>query len=51
MTLEEIKGLMPHFEKWKSNISLIYGETYAKRYCTWERFIDHLNILYEISEK
>ena len=45
MTLEEIKQMMPVFERWKSNISIIYGEKYAEIFCTWERFRDHLHIL------
>ena len=51
MTFEEIKNLMPHFTEWKNDIALIFGDEYSKRYCTWERFIDHIKILYEISEK
>lgn len=45
MTLEEIKKLMPVFERWKLNIALIYGDRYAELYCTWERFRDHLQVL------
>lgn len=45
MTLEEIKKLMPAFERWKLNIALIYGDRYAEIYCNWERFRDHLQIL------
>lgn len=45
MTLEEIKKLMPVFERWKLNITLIYGDRYAELYCTWERFRDHLQVL------
>ncbi|MBR2540373.1 MAG: hypothetical protein IKE85_06055 [Mogibacterium sp.] len=50
MTLEEIKKLMPVFERWKLNITLIYGDRYAELYCTWERFRDHLQVL-EVMEK
>ena len=45
MTLEEIKKLMPFFERWKLNIALIYGDRYAELYCNWERFRDHLQVL------
>jgi hypothetical protein len=45
MTLEEIKKLMPSFERWKLNIALIYGDRYAELYCNWERFRDHLQVL------
>lgn len=51
MTLEEIKAALPQFMKWKSDISLLYGALYAKKYCTWERFNDHLKVLKEISEE
>lgn len=45
MTLEEIKKLMPFFQRWKTNIALIYGDRYAELYCNWERFRDHLQVL------
>lgn len=45
MTLEEIKNLMPVFERWKLSIALIYGDRYAEIYCNWERFRDHLQVL------
>ena len=45
MTLEEIKQLMPFFERWKLNIALIYGDRYAELFCNWERFRDHLQVL------
>jgi hypothetical protein len=51
MTLEEIKAALPQFMKWKSNIALLYGALYAEKYCTWERFNDHLKVLKEINEE
>lgn len=45
MTLEEIKKLMPSFQRWKTKIALIYGDRYAELYCNWERFRDHLQVL------
>lgn len=51
MTLEEIKAALPQFIKWKSNIALLYGALYAEKYCTWERFNDHLKALKEINEE
>lgn len=51
MTLEEIKAALPQFMKWKSNIALLYGALYSEKYCTWERFNDHLKVLKEISEE
>ena len=48
MTLEEIKKLHPHFQKWKEDIALIYGMQYADKYCNWNRFKDHLEVLMEV---
>lgn len=50
MTFEEIKAALPQFMKWKSDIALLYGALYAEKYCTWERFNDHIKVLKEISE-
>lgn len=51
MNLEEIKKLIPFYSKWKSDIAFIFGETYMKKFCTWERFLEHLDILKEIGEE
>lgn len=51
MTFEEIKAALPQFMKWKSDIALLYGALYAEKYCTWERFNDHIKVLKEISEE
>lgn len=51
MTLDEIKQLMPHFQGWKENIALIYGMQYANKYCTWERFRDHIKIMTEVFDE
>jgi len=51
MTLEEIKAALPQYMKWKSDIALLYGALYAEKYCTWERFNDHIKVLKEISEE
>lgn len=51
MTFEEIKAALPQFMKWKSDIALLYGALYAEKYCTWERFNDHLKVLKEINEE
>lgn len=48
MTLEEIKSLMPHYNDWKANIAFWYGEEYTKKYCTWQRFLEHIKILSEV---
>ena len=48
MTLEQIKSLMPYFTRWMEDISLLYGIEYAKMYCTWNRFRDHLEIMSEL---
>lgn len=45
MTFGEIKQMMPHFERWKANIALTFGESYAEKFCTWERFREHIKIL------
>jgi hypothetical protein len=51
MTLEEIKALMPEYNKWILNMAFWYGEDYAKEYCTWERFRIHWQILTEVRSK
>ena len=51
MTLEEIKAALPQFMKWKSDIALLYGALYSEKYCTWERFNDHIKVLKEISKE
>lgn len=51
MTYEEIKSLLPFYTKWKSNIALIYGMDYANKYCTWERFREHIEILKEVENE
>lgn len=51
MTFEEIKAALPEFMKWKSDIALLYGALYTEKYCTWERFNDHLKVLKEINEE
>ena len=48
MTLEEIKTMLPCFMKWKKDIAFIYGTLYAEKYCTWNRFNDHIEVLREI---
>lgn len=51
MTLEEIKEMLPCFMKWKKDIALIYGALYAEKYCTWNRFNDHIEVLREINDE
>lgn len=51
MTLEDIKKLLPHFQKWKENIALIYGMQYAEKYCNWNRFKDHLDVMKEVFDE
>ena len=51
MTLEEIKRLMPHFQKWKDDIALLYGRAYASKYCDWKRFLDHVKVLQEVFDE
>jgi hypothetical protein len=51
MTLEEIKAMLPCFMKWKKDIAFIYGALYAEKYCTWNRFNDHIEVLREINDE
>lgn len=51
MTLEEIKAMFPCFMKWKKDIAFIYGALYAEKYCTWNRFNDHIEVLREINDE
>lgn len=51
MTLEEIKEMLPCFMKWKKDIAFIYGALYAEKYCTWNRFNDHIEVLREINDE
>jgi hypothetical protein len=51
MTFEEIKEMLPCFMKWKKDIALIYGALYAEKYCTWNRFNDHIEVLREINDE
>lgn len=48
MTLDEIKVYLEIFNHWKQSIALIYGKAYADKYCNWERFHDHLEIIKEL---
>ena len=51
MTFEEIKAMLPCFMKWKKDIAFIYGALYAEKYCTWDRFNDHIEVLKEINDE
>lgn len=51
MTYEEIKRLVPHFQKWKSDIAFLYGSSYAEKFCTWERFKEHISVLNELQDE
>ena len=51
MTFEEIKAMLPCFMKWKKDIAFIYGALYAEKYCTWDRFNDHIEVLREINDE
>ena len=39
---------MPQYNKWKLNIALIYGDDYSKEYCTWKRYLEHMEVLAKI---
>lgn len=51
MTFEEIKAAIPNFMKWKNDIAFLYGALYAEKYCTWNRFNDHIEVLKEINDE
>lgn len=38
MTFGEIKQMMPHFERWKANIALTFGESYAENFAHGSAF-------------
>lgn len=56
MTYEEILEhnrdmLIKYYKTWKSDIALLYGDVYAEKYCTFERFKDHIKVMQEMTEE
>lgn len=51
MTIDQITHLLPQYNNWKLNIAFWYGEEYANLYCTWKRFLEHIETLKEVVDE
>lgn len=56
MTYNEIikhitEQLLDYYVTWKSDITLLYGERYADKYCTYDRFREHIEIMGELAKE
>ena len=56
MTYDEIiknlsKELLKYYVTWKSDIALLYGERYTEKYCTYDRFKEHLEVMGELAKE
>lgn len=56
MTYDDIiknlsEQLLNYYVTWKSDIALIYGDRYAEKYCTYDRFKEHLEVMGELAKE
>lgn len=56
MTYDEIieyttEKLLEYYVEWKSDIALIYGDRYAEKYCIYDRFKEHLEVMGELAKE
>ena len=56
MTYDEIikyttEQLLEYYVTWKSDIALIYGDRYAEKYCTYDRYKEHLEVMGELAKE
>ena len=42
--------LLKYYVTWRTDISMLYGERYADKYCTYYRFREHIEIMGELAK-
>ena len=45
------KQLLEYYVTWRTDISMLYGERYADKYCTYYRFREHIEIMGELAKE
>ena len=43
--------LLKYYVTWRTDISMLYGERYADKYCTYYRFREHIEIMGELAKE
>jgi hypothetical protein len=56
MTYDDIiknlsEQLLKYYVTWRTDISMLYGERYADKYCTYYRFREHIEIMGELAKE
>ena len=45
------KQLLEYYVTWRTDISMLYGERYADKYCTYYRFREHIELMGELAKE